>query len=56
MRISRPRRDCTITFTVTKTEKAAIANMAEKEKRTIGGYIRYRLNDVLESAKEGRDD
>lgn len=50
MRIVKPFRGSTITVTVTEGEKAAIAEAAEKAQRTISGYIRYRLRDILEGA------
>lgn len=52
MRIKRPYRGETITVTVTPKEKTAIAEAAEKEKRTISGYIRYRLRDILEGVND----
>lgn len=55
MRIQKPHRGETITVTVTAQEKAAIANNAEKEKRTISGYIRYKLRDILEGVNDDRD-
>lgn len=48
MRVKKPHRGDTITVTVTEQEKTAIAESAEKEKRTMSGYIRYKLRDVLE--------
>jgi hypothetical protein len=48
VRIKKPYRGETITVTVTPEEKTAIAENAEKEKRTMSGYIRYKLRDVLE--------
>lgn len=48
MRIKKPYRGETITVTVTPEEKTAIAETAEKEKRTMSGFIRYKLRDVLE--------
>lgn len=55
MRIVKPYRGETITITVTAHEKAAIAESAEKDKRTISGYIRYRLRDVLEGVNDDRE-
>lgn len=55
MRIKRPYRGETITVTVTPKEKTAIAEAAEKEKRTISGYIRYRLRDILEGVNDDRE-
>ncbi len=55
MRIQKPYRGETITVTVTAEEKAAIAENAEKEKRTMSGFIRYKLRDVLEGANDDRE-
>lgn len=54
MKIQKPYRGETITVTVTAQEKAAIAEHAEKEKRTISGYVRYRLMDILEGVNDDR--
>jgi len=51
MKIDKPYRGETVTITVTEDEKKAIAACAEKEKRTISGFIRYRLRDVFEEMK-----
>ncbi len=55
MRILKPHRGDTVTFTVTEQEKNKIASEAEKEKRTMSGYIRYRLRDVLEGVNNDRE-
>lgn len=55
MKIKKPYRGETVTITVTEREKTAIAEEAEKEKRTMSGYIRYRLRDVLEGVNNDRD-
>lgn len=52
MKIQKPHRGETITFTVTREEKIAIAKQAEEEKRTMSGYIRYRLRDILEDMND----
>lgn len=53
MKINKPYRGETITVTVTEQEKTAIAENAEKEKRTISSYIRYKLRDILEGVNDG---
>lgn len=55
MKIQKPNRDCTVTVTLTEQEKLAIGKEAENERRTISGYIRYKLRDVLEGVNDDRE-
>ncbi len=55
MKIQKPNRDCTVTVTLTEAEKVAIGKQAESEGRTISGFIRHKLCDVLEGVNNDRD-